>query len=61
MARGSLKIINALDQEVAAIPIGTTDTNITMPLRTWGGNGLYFEQMINAQWQIVDVRKIILQ
>jgi hypothetical protein len=61
LAGGSLKIINSLGQEVATAPVTATGTNATMELNTWGGNGLYFVQIINAQGQIVDIKKIILQ
>jgi hypothetical protein len=58
---GSIKIINSLGQEVATTPITTSGTNTTMSLDTWGGTGLYFVQILNAQGIVVDVKKIILQ
>ena len=58
---GSVKIINSLGQEVATTPITTSGTNTTMSLDTWGGAGLYFVQILNAQGIVVDVKKIILQ
>ena len=58
---GSVKVINALGQQVATTPITTTGTNSTMSLSTWGGNGLYFVQILNPQGQIVDIKKILLQ
>ena len=58
---GSIKIINSLGQQVATTPITATGTNSTMSLNTWGGSGLYFVQILNAQGQIVDIKKIILQ
>jgi len=58
---GTIKIINALGQQVATTPITTSGTNTTMSLATWGGNGMYFVQIINPQGQIVDIKKIILQ
>lgn len=58
---GTLKIINALGQQVATTPITTSGTNTTLSLATWGGNGMYFVQIINPQGQIVDIKKIILQ
>ena len=58
---GSVKVINALGQQVATTPITTTGTNSTMLLSTWGGNGLYFVQILNPQGQIVDIKKILLQ
>jgi hypothetical protein len=58
---GSVKVINALGQQVATTPITTTGTNSTMLLSTWGGSGLYFVQILNPQGQIVDIKKILLQ
>ena len=58
---GTIKIINSLGQQVATTPITTSGTNTTMSLATWGGNGMYFVQIINPQGQIVDIKKIILQ
>ena len=61
LAGGSIKIINSLGQQVAITPITLSGTNTTLALNTWGGTGLYFVQIINAQGQIVDIKKIILQ
>ena len=61
LAGGSIKIINSLGQQVATTPITATGTNTTMVLNSWGGTGLYFVQILNAQGQIVDIKKIILQ
>ena len=58
---GQIKIINSLGQQVATTPITLSGTNTTMPLTTWGGAGLYFVQILNAQGIVVDVKKIILQ
>jgi hypothetical protein len=58
---GTLKVINSLGQEVATTPITLSGTNTTIPLTTWGGAGLYFVQILNAQGIVVDVKKIILQ
>jgi hypothetical protein len=58
---GTIKIINSLGQQVATTPITLSGTNTTMPLTTWGGAGLYFVQILNAQGIVVDVKKIILQ
>jgi hypothetical protein len=58
---GNINIINSLGQQVATTPITLSGTNTTMPLNTWGGTGLYFVQIINAQGIVVDVKKIILQ
>ncbi|WP_396144495.1 LamG-like jellyroll fold domain-containing protein [Flavobacterium sp.] len=58
---GTIKIINSLGQQVASTPITLTGTSTSMTLGSWGGNGIYFVQIINAQGQIVDIKKIILQ
>ena len=58
---GNINIINSLGQQVATTPITLSGTNTTMPLNTWGGTGLYFVQILNAQGQILDIKKIILQ
>ena len=58
---GHINIINSLGQQVATAPITLSGTNTTLSLTTWGGAGLYFVQIINAQGQIVDIKKIILQ
>ena len=58
---GNINIINSLGQQVATTPITLSGTNTTMSLDTWGGAGLYFVQILNAQGQILDIKKIILQ
>jgi len=58
---GNINIINSLGQQVATTPITLSGTNTIMPLNTWGGTGLYFVQILNAQGIVVDVKKIILQ
>jgi hypothetical protein len=58
---GQIKIINSLGQQVATTPITLSGTNTTLALNTWGGKGLYFVQIENAQGQIIDIKKIILQ
>jgi hypothetical protein len=60
-AGGNIKIVNSLGQQVATTPITLSGTNTVMALNTWGGTGIYFVQIINAQGQIVDIKKIILQ
>ena len=54
-----LKIMNSLSQQVF-------QTNITqqtdyLSLNNWGGNGLYFVHIIDAQGNTIDIRKIVLQ
>ena len=61
LAGGTIKIINSLGQQVATTPITLSGTNTTLALNAWGGTGLYFVQIINAQGQIIDIKKIILQ
>ena len=61
LSGGTIKIINSLGQQVATTPITLTGTSTSMALSSWGGNGLYFVQILNAQGQIVDIKKIILQ
>ena len=58
---GTVKIINSLGQQVASTPITLTGTSTSMALGSWGGNGVYFVQILNAQGIVVDVKKIILQ
>jgi uncharacterized protein (TIGR02145 family) len=61
LSGGTIKIINSLGQQVATTPITLTGTSTSMALSSWGGNGVYFVQILNAQGQIVDIKKIILQ
>lgn len=58
---GTIKIINSLGQQVGTAPVTISGTNTSMQLSTWGGAGLYFVQILNAQGIVVDVKKIILQ
>jgi hypothetical protein len=54
-----LKIINSLSQQVFQTNI--TQQSNYLNLTTWGGNGLYFVQIIDPQGNIIDIRKIVLQ
>jgi hypothetical protein len=54
-----LKIINSLSQNVFQTNI--TQQSDYLNLTTWGGNGLYFVQIIDQQGNIIDIRKIVLQ
>jgi hypothetical protein len=54
-----LKIINSLSQQVFQTNI--TQQSNYLNLTTWGGNGLYFVQIIDPQGNIIDIRKILLQ
>lgn len=58
---GTIAFINSSGQQVATTPITLSGTSTTMSLATWGGSGLYFVQILNAQGQILDIKKIILQ
>ncbi len=54
-----LKIQNSIGQQIF-------QTNITqqtdyLSLNNWGGNGLYFVHIIDAQGNTIDIRKIVLQ
>ena len=54
-----LKIINSLSQQVFQTNI--TQQSNYLNLNNWGGNGLYFVQIIDPQGNIIDIRKIVLQ
>ncbi len=54
-----LKIINSLSQNVFQTNI--TQQSDYLNLTTWGGNGLYFVQIIDQQGNIIDIRKIVIQ
>ena len=55
----NIKITNILGQEVFSQPI--IMKQYILPIKTWGGSGMYFVQIINSQGQIVDIKKIVLQ
>jgi hypothetical protein len=55
----SIKITNMLGQEVFNQPMNTQQ--YVVPLNTWTGQGMYFVKIINAQNQVVNIKKIILQ
>ncbi len=54
-----IKITNALGQEVFNQPMNTQQ--YVVPLNTWSGQGMYFVKIINAQNEVVNIKKIILQ
>lgn len=56
-----INIVNFLGQQVANYPLTLTGTSTRISLNSWRGTGIYFVQIINAQGQIVDIKKIILQ
>lgn len=55
----SIKITNMLGQEVFNQPMNTQQYYV--PLNTWTGQGMYFVKIINAQNEVVNIKKIILQ
>jgi hypothetical protein len=55
----SIKITNALGQEVFAGNMNTQQYYIS--LNSWAGQGMYFVKIINAQNEVVNIKKIILQ
>ena len=55
----SIKITNMLGQEVFNQPMNTQQ--YVVPLNTWTGQGMYFVKIINAQNEVVNIKKIILQ
>lgn len=55
----SIKIMNSLGQQVFQNTINQQQFNID--ITAWGGNGMYFLQLIDNSGNIVDIRKILLQ
>jgi hypothetical protein len=54
-----IKIMNSLGQQVFTTPMN--QQKFTVPLNTWGGTGLYFVHIVDAQGHTIDVKKIILE
>lgn len=54
-----LKISNALGQVVFQSAI--TQQQFYVDMSTWGGNGIYFVNLINGQGVTIETRKIVLQ
>jgi uncharacterized protein (TIGR02145 family) len=54
-----IKITNMLGQEVFSQPMNTQQ--YVIPLNTWTGQGMYFVKIINAQNEVVNIKKIVLQ
>jgi len=48
-----------LGQEVFSQPMNTQQ--YVIPLHTWTGQGMYFVKIINAQNEVVNIKKIVLQ
>ena len=55
----NIKITNMLGQEVFNQPMNTQQ--YVLPLNSWTGQGMYFVKIINAQNEVVNIKKIILQ
>ena len=55
----NIKITNMLGQEVFSQPMNTQQ--YVVPLNSWTGQGMYFVKIINAQNEVVNIKKIILQ
>ena len=54
----SIKITNMQGQEVFSQSMNTQQ--YVVPLNTWSGQGMYFVKIINAQNEVVNIKKIIL-
>jgi hypothetical protein len=54
-----IKISNALGQQVFQSAI--TQQQFYVDMSTWGGNGIYFVNLINSQGVTIETRKIVLQ
>ena len=54
-----LKITNSIGQIVFTTPINQQSSYVN--LSTWGGNGIYFVQIIDTQNNTIENRKIVLQ
>ena len=55
----TLKITNSIGQIVFTTPINQQSSYVD--LATWGGNGIYFVQIIDTQNNTIENRKIVLQ
>jgi len=55
----TLTITNSIGQTVYTTPI--TEQSSYIDLSTWGGNGIYFVQIIDTQNNTIENRKIVLQ
>lgn len=55
----NIKITNALGQQVFAAPMNAQQ--YVVPLNSWSGQGMYFVKILNAQNEVVNIKKIILQ
>lgn len=55
----SIKIINSLGQQLYQTAINQQQN--TVDITQWGGNGMYYLQVIDASGNIIEIKKIILQ
>jgi hypothetical protein len=55
----TLKITNSIGQIVFTTPVNQQSSYVD--LSTWGGNGIYFVQIIDTQNNTIENRKIVLQ
>jgi hypothetical protein len=55
----SIKITNMLGQEVFNQLMNTQQ--YVVPLNTWTGQGMYFVKILNAQNEVINIKKIIIQ
>lgn len=55
----TLKITNSIGQTVFTTPVNQQSSYVD--LSTWGGNGIYFVQIIDTQNNTIENRKIVLQ
>lgn len=55
----NIRIYNTLSQEVFSGAMNTQQ--YTIPLNTWGGQGIYFVKIFDATNNVVNTKKIILQ
>jgi hypothetical protein len=55
----SIKIINSLGQQLYQTAINQQLN--TIDITQWGGNGMYYLQVIDANGNIIEIKKIILQ
>ena len=54
-----LKIENSIGQQVFQTNISQQSDYLS--LNNWGGSGIYFVYIIDAQGNTIDIRKIVLQ
>lgn len=59
MSNYSIKIENSLGQVVFTNPLN--QQNFYVDLSGWSGNGIYYLKLLDAQNNVVTVRKVVLQ